>query len=161
MRNNDELIEDVFGLGDLDEEGYEAEDLNNDDPSQKRVVRKAKEGVNSVRLSQNDSDILDFMQNKGAFSTYVKKLIRAEIDRQSRSVESVDTVTKVEFDALNDKLNQVLTMLQQGVQISTADDDSQSPQNEDAVVFENENAHKFNQQALSAVAGILGNQLKK
>ena len=74
--------------------------------SKKTIVKGAKEGINSVRLSSNDQDILDFMADKGAFSSYVKKLIREEIEREKLIVDKSDP------DDVVVKLDQILDLLQ-------------------------------------------------
>ncbi len=99
----------------------------------KSVVKGAKEGINSVRLSRNDQDIIDFMSDKGAFSSYVKKLIRAEIEREKA------LTAESEFEDLNDKLNQILDLLQNTTVISNVESIDDSPV-EEQEVYNNPNA---------------------
>ena len=146
--------EDVFGLSECDENDSIEEVLVVDKATEKRV-RRAREGVNSVRLSSNDSDILEFMKDKGSFSKYVKKLIRAEIER------SHNTDLDTELKELNNKINQVLHILQNSqdlkIQPTTNNDSSNFVEGE---VFDNPNAHQFSPKALEGVMGILNRSYK-
>lgn len=148
----EDTYEDVFGLDDIEDETSET---SSDDLNKNRVVRRAKEGVNSIRLSSNDSDILEFMKDKGSFSKYVKKLIRAEIDKAS----SLENESIAELKELNDKMNQILSILEGGTQIVAQNTDSNATSQTE--VFDNPDAHKFSTQALGAIQGILGEQLSK
>ena len=107
----------------------------------KAVVKGAKEGINGVRLSSNDQDIIEFMKDKGAFSSYVKKLIRAEIEREESST------TDSEIEDMNDKLNQILNLLQNTQIVSNVEEpfivEDANQSEEEQEVYDNPNAHSF------------------
>lgn len=143
----------------------------------KEINRGAKLGVNSVRLSSNDVDIIAHCMDKGAFSTYVKRLIREDIARTNGTFQETtpqEQVSSAEFSQLNAKLNQVLAMLEKGVTVNApASDDvivfpdgpdprlaelEDIPQEPTEVTFGNENAHKFSANALTSVTALLSNQ---
>ena len=112
----------------------------------KAVVKGAKEGINGVRLSSNDQDIIEFMKDKGAFSSYVKKLIRAEIEREESST------TDSEIEDMNDKLNQILNLLQNTQIVSNVEEpfivEDANQSEEEQEVYDNPNAHSFSQNML-------------
>lgn len=119
----------------------------------KVIVKGAKEGINAVRLSANDQDILDFMRDKGAFSSYVKRLIREEISR-----EEFETV-KAESDEVNIKLDKILELLQSNnVSANVAQNVVEEPINEvstDVKVYSNEAAcNSINSTAMSMMMNL-------
>ncbi len=118
----------------------------------KAVVKGAKEGINGVRLSSNDQDIIEFMKDKGAFSSYVKKLIRAEIEREESST------TDSEIEDMNDKLNQILNLLQNTQIVSNVEEpfivEDANQSEEEQEVYDNPNAHSFSQNMLGMISNL-------
>ena len=118
----------------------------------KAVVKGAKEGINGVRLSSNDQDIIEFMKDKGAFSSYVKKLIRAEIEREESST------TDSEIEDINDKLNQILNLLQNTQIVSNVEEpfivEDANQSEEEQEVYDNPNAHSFSQNMLGMISNL-------
>lgn len=118
----------------------------------KAVVKGAKEGINGVRLSSNDQDIIEFMKDKGAFSSYVKKLIRAEIEREESSTNDS------EIEDMNDKLNQILNLLQNTQIVSNVEEpfivEDANQSEEEQEVYDNPNAHSFSQNMLGMISNL-------
>lgn len=150
-----EDYQDPFGLSEC-EEFEEIEEVSNTTESNKtKTARGARQGVNSVRLSLNDADILEFMKDKGSFSKYVKKLIRAEIERTHKTEDLTD------IKILNDKVDQVLSILQSRQILDTNFTENNPSKNEViGEVYGNPYAHKFDPIAAAGVRGILGKQLQ-
>lgn len=157
-----------------------------EEKEKRKIVKGAKEGINAVRLSLKDSDILDFMADKGAFSTYIKKLLRREIELQAQGrsifdeVEAVATpmavtpsVDQHQLNGMDNKLDLILAMLREQERLSPAQTVQDEPflemsdneydlgaeiavEEEEPEVFVNPNAHKFS----ASLSGGLGSLIK-
>ena len=92
------------------------------------------------------------MKDKGAFSSYVKKLIRAEIEREESST------TDSEIEDMNDKLNQILNLLQNTQIVSNVEEpfivEDANQSEEEQEVYDNPNAHSFSQNMLGMISNL-------
>lgn len=160
-----------------------------EEKEKRKIVKGAKEGINAVRLSLKDSDILDFMADKGAFSTYIKKLLRREIELQAQGrsifdeVETVATpmavtpsVDQHQLNGMDNKLDLILAMLREQERLSLAQTIQEEPflemsdneydlgaeltvEEPQEIVYKGENVTNFSASAGASVLSLLGNQL--
>lgn len=71
---------------------------------------KRSRDLRNVSFGENDSDLVEFLSDKGRFSTYIKQLLREEIERQK--IQEVSE--EVERNQLQKDVAEILDILKRG-----------------------------------------------
>lgn len=84
--------------------------------------------VKQVSFGKKDSALIEFLEDKGQFSKYVKALIQAEMERQ----EEERRPKKLEVSpSLEDKIDEILELLKSGkISLSESNNTNEEDENE-------------------------------